>query len=82
MPLSAQSSSSSVARDVLWAHVFGALPDELRTALCSAGLDDPRVLCEYPVESLQGRGGDLGGKFETGGVPSAPLLPVSALLRH
>ena len=31
MPLSAQSSSSSVARDVLWARVFGALPDDLRT---------------------------------------------------
>ena len=70
MPLSAQSSSSSVARDVLWARVFGALPDEPRTALCSAGLDDPRVLCEYPVESLQNVEEITGGKFETGGVPS------------
>ena len=62
MPLSAQSSSSSVARDVLWARVFGALPDELRTALCSAGLDDPRVLCEYPVESWQNVEEIMGGQ--------------------
>ena len=83
MPLSAQSSSSSVARDVLWARVFGALPDELRTALCSAGLDDPRVLCEDPVESLQNVEEIMGGKFETGGVPlgatSSGQRPSSSL---
>ena len=70
VPLSAQSSSSSVARDVLWVRALGALPDELRSALCSAGLDDPRVLCEYPVEPSQKLEDIMGGKLETGRAPS------------
>ena len=70
MPLYAQSSSSSVARDVLWVRALGTLSDELRSALCAAGLDDPWVLCEYPTESRQNKEVFLGGSLEKGGALS------------
>ena len=70
MPPSAQLSSSSVARDVLWERTLGTLLDVLRSALCAAGLDDPWVLCEYPTESWQNVEENMGGKLETGGAPS------------
>ena len=74
----AQSTSSSVSlgssggasRDVLWERALSALPPVLRSALRAAELDDPRVLSEYPVESLQDLEESMGGKLETGGVPS------------
>ena len=57
-------------RDVLWVRALGALPDELRSALCAAELDDPWVLCEYPTESRQYLEEFLGGSLEKGGAPS------------
>ena len=71
----AQSTSSSVssgraARDVLWERALSALPPELLSALRAAELDDPRVLGEYPVESLHDLEEYMGGKVEIGGAPS------------
>ena len=37
---------------------------------CRAELDDPRVLSEYPVESLHDLEEYMGGKVEIGGAPS------------
>ena len=62
--------SSGVSRDVLWERALSALPPVLRSALRAAELDDPRVLSEYPVESLRDLEDSVGGKLETGGVPS------------
>ena len=58
------------SRDMLWERAFSALPHVLLSALRAAELDDPRVLSEYPVESLQNLEEIMGGKFETGGVPA------------
>ena len=71
----AQSTSSSVssgraARDVLWERALSALPPELLSALRAAELDDPRVLSEYPLESLHDLEEYMGGKVEIGGAPS------------
>ena len=71
----AQSTSSSVSsgrasRDVLWERALSALPPVLLSALRAAEIDDPRVLSEYPVESLHDLEEYMGGKVETGGAPS------------
>ena len=71
----AQSTSSSVSsgrasRDVLWERALSALPPVLLSALRAAELDDPRVLSEYPVESLHDLEEYMGGKVEIGGAPS------------
>ena len=63
-------SSGRAARDVLWERALSALPPELLSALRAAELDDPRVLSEYPVESLHDLEEYVGGKVEIGGAPS------------
>ena len=63
-------SSGRAARDVLWERALSALPPVLLSALRAAELDDPRVLGEYPVDSLHDLEEYMGGKVEIGGAPS------------
>ena len=82
----AQSTSSSVssgraALDVLWERALSALPPELLSALRAAELDDPRVLSEYPVESLHDLEEYMVGKVEIGapsGAASTTHSPLSS----
>ena len=63
-------SSGRAARDVLWERALSALPPVLLSALRAAELDDPRVLGEYPVDSLHDLQEYVGGNIEIGGAPS------------
>ena len=49
---------------------MSALPPVLLSALRAAELDDPRVLGEYPVDSLHDLEEYVGGKIEIGGALS------------
>ena len=73
-------SSGRAARDVLWERALSALPPELLSALRAAELDDPRVLSEYPVESLHDLEEYVGGKVEIGGAPSGAASSAHSTL--
>ena len=73
-------SSGRAARDVLWERALSALPPELLSALRAAELDDPRVLSEYPVESLHDLEEYIWGKVEIGGAPSGAASSAHSTL--